>query len=91
MKNNEKIPPTQKPVELYAYLLQTFAKSGDTIFDPMMGSQSSRIAAYKLGFDYTGCELDEIYFDKGCQRFEKECLGITTTKNGKKYKQTELF
>ena len=53
------IHPTQKPVKLYAYLLGKFAKEGDTIFDPMMGSQSSRIAAYKLGFDYYGCELDK--------------------------------
>lgn len=54
MRQNIKIHPTQKPVELYAYCLRQFAKAGDCIFDPMMGSQSSRIAAYKLGFDYVG-------------------------------------
>ena len=42
----------------------------------MMGSQSSRIAAYQMGFDYYGCELDEEYFTKGCERFEKDCHGI---------------
>jgi hypothetical protein len=36
----------------------------------MMGSQSSRIAAYRLGFDYVGCELDNEYYDKGCARFD---------------------
>ena len=82
--------PTQKPVELYAWLLRHFAKRGDTIFDPMMGSQSSRIAAYKLGFDFTGCELDKVYFDKGCERFDRECNGITISDNGKKYQQTQL-
>lgn len=83
--------PTVKPVELYAYCLQTFAKSGDRIFDPMMGSQSSRIAAYKMGFDYVGCELDKEYYAKGCERFDRECRGITIGKDGKHYQQTVLF
>ena len=86
-----KIHPTQKPVELYAYCLQTFAKPGDRIFDPMMGSQSSRIAAYKMGFDYVGCELDKEYFDKGCERFNRECKGEIVTRDGHIVKQTSLF
>ena len=83
--------PTQKPIDLYAWCLRTFAREGDKIFDPMMGSQSSRIAAYKMGFDYVGCELDKEYFDKGCERFDRVCRGITTGKNGKIYQQTSLF
>ena len=86
-----KVHPTQKPVALYVWLLQHYAKQGDTIFDPMMGSQSSRIAAYRLGFDYVGCELNKDYFDKGCERFEKECKGIITTHNGQKLQQKTLF
>jgi site-specific DNA-methyltransferase (adenine-specific) len=89
--NEERIHPTQKPVALYAWLLQHYAKEGDTIFDPMMGSQSSRIAAYKMGFDYVGCELDKEYFAKGCERFDRQCRGITIGKNGKHYQQTVLF
>ncbi len=57
----------------------------------MMGSQSSRIAAYKLGYDYVGCELDKEYFDKGCERFESECQGTTKTKTGKTIIQQSLF
>ena len=90
-RTGDKIHPTQKPIDLYAYCLQWFAKEGDTIFDPMMGSQSSRIAAYKMGFDYVGCELDQDYFTKGCERFDRECHGITQCSNGKKLIQTELF
>ncbi len=90
-RTGDKIHPTQKPIELYAYCLQTFAKEGDRIFDPMMGSQSSRIAAYKMGFDYVGCELDKEYFDKGCERFERECHGITKTKDGRTIIETSLF
>ena len=87
----ERIHPTQKPVALYAWLLKNYAKPGDRIFDPMMGSQSSRIAAYKMGFDYVGCELDKEYFAKGCERFDRECRGLYRSDNGKTYQQTSIF
>lgn len=86
-----KIHPTQKPTKLYQCILRTFAKSGDMIFDPMMGSQSSRIACYKMGFDFIGCEIDKTFFENGCKRFEKECLGIYEQSNGKIVKQLNLF
>ena len=73
--NEKRIHPTQKPVILYEWLLNKYAQKGDRIFDPMMGSQSSRIAAYRLGFDYIGCELDKEYFEKGCARFNSEQMG----------------
>ena len=86
-----RIHPTQKPLELYAWVFKNFTNGGgDRIFDPMMGSQSSRIAAYKLGIDYVGCELDKEYFEKGCQRFEKECKGIESV-GGQKIIQPSLF
>jgi site-specific DNA-methyltransferase (adenine-specific) len=89
--DDDRIHPTQKPVDLYAWCLRKFAKPGDRIFDPMMGSQSSRIAAYKMGFDYVGCELDKEYFDKGCERFNRECKGEIVTKDGNIVKQMSLF
>ncbi len=70
-QNNKRFHPTQKPVALYKWLLTNYAKPGQKIFDPMMGSQSSRIAAWDMGFDYYGCELDKDYFREGCDRFEK--------------------
>ena len=87
----DKIHPTQKSVALYAWILKYYAQDGDTIFDPMMGSQSSRIAAYKMGFDYVGCELDKEYFDKGCERFNRECKGEIRQANGQTVVQTSLF
>ena len=90
-RTGDKIHPTQKPVELYGWLLQKYAKEGDSIFDPMMGSQSSRIAAWKMGFDFTGCELDGEYFEEGCKRFEEECHGRRTLKDGRVVEQLELF
>jgi len=89
--NDPRFHPTQKPVALYAWLLKNYAKPGDRIFDPMMGSQSSRIAAYKMGFDYVGCELDKEYFDKGCERFDRECHGIYVNADGSKVQQQSLF
>ena len=87
----DRIHPTQKPVGLYAWIISHYANDGDRIFDPMMGSQSSRIAAYKLGFDYVGCELDKEYFDKGCERFDRECHGIYVNADGSKVQQQTLF
>lgn len=90
-EKQERIHPTQKPIALYAWLLTHYAKEGQTIFDPMMGSQSSRIAAYKMGFDYYGCELDEQYFKSGCERFERECHGTIQLADGKSIVQQNLF
>lgn len=89
--NEQRIHPTQKPVALYAWLLKRYASEGATIFDPMMGSQSSRIAAYKLGYDYVGCEIDKEYFATGCDRFDKECHGIEHLPNGQTIVQPTLF
>lgn len=70
MKNKERrIHPTQKPVALYKWLLTNYAKPGNTILDTHLGSGSSRIAAYDLGFDFTGYELDKDYFDAQERRF----------------------
>ncbi len=69
--NEKKIHPTQKPVALYKWLLEKYAKSGQKILDTHLGSGSSRIAAYDMGFDFTGFELDESYFKAADERFEE--------------------
>jgi site-specific DNA-methyltransferase (adenine-specific) len=71
-----RIHPTQKPVQLYKWLLKNYAKEGDTIFDSHLGSGSSRIACYEGGFDFVGCELDKEYFDAGNKRFENYKLQL---------------
>ena len=71
MKNKEiRIHPTQKPVALYDWIFEKYSKQGDKILDTHLGSQSSRIAAYKAGLDFIGSELDKEYFEQGCQRFD---------------------
>lgn len=65
----DRIHPTQKPVALYTWIYQRFAKPGDTILDTHLGSGSSRIAAYDAGLDFTGFEIDREYFDLQEERF----------------------
>jgi len=65
-----KIHPTQKPVKLYKWLLDKYAKQGDKILDTHLGSGSSRIACYDYGFDFTGFELDKDYFDAQEKRYK---------------------
>lgn len=69
MNETNKIHPTQKPVALYKWLLSNYAKPGDSILDSHIGSGSSRIAAYDLGFDFTGYELDPDYYAAQEKRF----------------------
>lgn len=72
MKNKEKrVHPTQKPVALYRWLLQNYAKEGDKILDTHLGSGSSRIAADMEGYDFTGYELDAEYFNASVKRFNE--------------------
>lgn len=66
---NKKIHPTQKPVALYKWLLKNYAKEGDKILDTHLGSGSSRIAAWDMGFDFYATELDADYFAAQEKRF----------------------
>ena len=70
LAERNKIHPTQKPVDLYEWLLTNYAKPGQKILDTHLGSGSSAIAANNLGFDFVGCELDADYFAAACQRIE---------------------
>jgi len=72
MANKEdRIHPTQKPAQLYKWLLKNYAKEGDKILDTHLGSGSSRIAADQMGFDFWGYELDKDYFEASVKRFNQ--------------------
>ena len=64
------IHPTQKPVELYRYLLNEYANEGNKIFDSHLGSGSIAVACDDLGFDLTACEIDSDYFRKASKRLD---------------------
>ena len=68
--NEVRIHPTQKPINLYLWLLQTYAKDGDKILDTHVGSASSLIACQELSFEYVGCELDRDIFNLAKQRLD---------------------
>lgn len=69
MKQKEiRIHPTQKPVDLYKWILNRYAKEGQTILDTHLGSGSSAIAAHDGGFEFTGIELDEEYYNAAKDR-----------------------
>jgi site-specific DNA-methyltransferase (adenine-specific) len=74
--------PTQKPVKLYKWLLQNYAKPGQRILDTHLGSGSSAIAAHYYGCDFVGCELDKDYYDAACKRFDKETRQETLFQKG---------
>lgn len=63
-----RLHPTQKPVYLYKWLLDKYAKQGDKILDTHLGSGSIAIAFHDYGFDLTACELDKEYFDAAMKR-----------------------
>jgi site-specific DNA-methyltransferase (adenine-specific) len=71
MKNKEtRIHPTQKPVALYKWILDKYAKQGDKILDTHLGSGSIAIACHDYGFELTACELDKEYYDKAIERIQ---------------------
>jgi site-specific DNA-methyltransferase (adenine-specific) len=70
-QDKERFHPTQKPVELYAWLLLHYAKPGWKILDTHMGSGSIAIACHNAGFDLTACEINKEYFDKAMERIQK--------------------
>lgn len=69
--NLNRIHPTQKPVALYKWLLDKYAKQGDKILDTHLGSGSIAIACHDYGFNLTACELDKDYFDAAMKRLRQ--------------------
>jgi site-specific DNA-methyltransferase (adenine-specific) len=67
---DEKIHPTQKPVDIYKWLLEKYTKSGDKILDTHLGSGSIAIACHDYGFELTACELDKEYYDNAIKRIK---------------------
>jgi len=62
--------PTEKPVELIKYLVETFPENG-VVLDPFMGSGTTGVACVKHGRQFIGIEINEKYFDLSCRRIEE--------------------
>jgi len=73
----KRIHPTEKPKELYEWLLMNYAKEGDKILDTHLGSGSIAIACHNLKYDLTACELDKEYYKAAMKRIEKHKQQLT--------------
>lgn len=65
-----RIHPTQKPIQLYEWLLMNYAKDGDKILDTHLGSGSIAIACHNLNYNLTACELDPTYYKDALKRLK---------------------
>lgn len=72
----DRFHPTQKPIQLYKWILANYAKPGDKILDTHVGSASSLIACEELGFDYVGFEVDDVYYELAKKRLDEFNLQI---------------
>ena len=68
----ERFHPTQKPVDLYKWVLNNYAGPEDTILDTHVGSASSLVACNLTGHKYIGFEIDPEYYKKASERIERE-------------------
>ena len=77
LAEKDKIHPTQKPVDLYKWILSKYAESGAKILDTHLGSGSIAIACWDMGFDLTAYEIDKEYFDAACKRLDNHKRQLT--------------
>lgn len=77
VKADPRFHPTQKPIKLYAWIMNNYAKEGDRILDTHLGSGSSAIAAHNLGFDFTGIEIDQEYYNSAKERLIRHQQQLT--------------
>jgi site-specific DNA-methyltransferase (adenine-specific) len=76
-QTDKRIHPTQKPVKLYEWLLDNYAKEGDKILDTHLGSGSIAIACHNRKFELTACELDKDYFEASIKRIQNHINQLT--------------
>ena len=69
-KQKVSLHPTQKPVALLEYLINTYSNEGDTVLDFTFGSCSTGVAALNTNRKFIGVEMEEKYFDIGVNRLE---------------------
>ena len=73
----ERIHPTQKPVKLYEWILDNYAKEGDKILDTHLGSGSIAIACHNRGFILDAYEIDKDYFEATSKRIKDHIAQLT--------------
>ena len=76
-KDDPRWHPTSKPIALYKWILEHYAKKGDVILDSHVGSGSSLIACEQLGYNYIGFEIDDVYYRKAVERIKTQTAQMT--------------
>ena len=74
-KQKSSLHPTQKPLELFKYLINTYTKEGDTVYDPFMGSGTAAVAAKDLGREFIGSEISNDYYNTAMIRLAETRVG----------------
>ena len=69
MEPMNRVHPTQKPMRLYQWILDTYAEKGQRILDTHSGSGTNRIACYLNGFDFVGFEINKEYCEASDNHF----------------------
>ncbi len=64
------IHPTQKPIDILTPLIEVSSNAGEVVLDPFMGSGSTAIASMRLGRDFIGSELNDVYYSRAKKRIE---------------------
>ena len=80
--DKQRIHPTQKPRQLYNWLLDNYTKEGDKILDTHLGSGSIALACHDRGFELTACELDKDYFEASIKRIQNHTAQQTIFDQG---------
>ena len=76
-ETHNRIHPTQKPVKLYEWILDNYAKEGNKILDTHLGSGSIAIACHNRKFELTACELDKDYYEASIKRIKQQTAQIS--------------
>jgi site-specific DNA-methyltransferase (adenine-specific) len=75
-KSTDNFHPTQKPVQLMAYLMETYSNKDNTILDPFMGSGTTLVAAKQLHRQAIGIEIEEKYCEIAVKRLAQGVLPL---------------
>lgn len=71
-----RLHPTQKPISLMQEIIEQFTKTGETVFDPFMGSGTTGVACVRTGRKFIGVELDQDLFKIASERIRSEKDGL---------------
>jgi site-specific DNA-methyltransferase (adenine-specific) len=66
--------PTQKPIDLMAYFIETYTNQNELVFDGFMGSGTTAIACIKTNRSFIGCEIDVEYFETASKRIRESLI-----------------